>query len=80
MKRHSSISTKVSLVLFIVIAIVLSATAVIVNVYTKDIMAESIEKEVNVESRSVADKVNNFLKGKGSWLIRLLVIKLCSTT
>ncbi|MFH5778959.1 methyl-accepting chemotaxis protein [Heyndrickxia oleronia] len=65
MKRHSSISTKVSLVLFIVIAIVLSATAVIVNVYTKDIMAESIEKEVNVESKSVADKVNNFFEGKG---------------
>ncbi|MGE8205410.1 methyl-accepting chemotaxis protein [Heyndrickxia sp. NPDC080065] len=64
MKRRN-ISTKVSLVLFVVIAIVLTATAAIVNVYTKNIMTANIEKEVKVESKSVADKVNNFFEGKG---------------
>lgn len=65
MKRQS-ISTKVSLILFVVIAIVLSFTAVIVNMYTKNILTQNIEKEVALESKSVANQVNNFFKGKGN--------------
>lgn len=64
MKRRN-ISTKVSLILFVVIAIVLAATAAIVNVYTKNMMTANIEREVNIQSKSVAENVNNFFSAKG---------------
>jgi len=64
MKRRN-ISTKVSLILFVVIAIVLAATAAIVNVYTKNMMTVNIEKEVNIQSKSVAENVNDFFSEKG---------------
>ncbi|MGP7819450.1 methyl-accepting chemotaxis protein [Niallia sp. 01092] len=63
--NRQSISTKVSLVLFVAIAIVLSVAAVIVNMYTKNILTQNIEKEVSVESKWIADQINNFFEEKG---------------
>nr|WP_042354496.1 methyl-accepting chemotaxis protein [Bacillus rubiinfantis] len=64
MKRQS-ISTKVSLVLFIVIAVVLFVAAMVININTKNIMTENIQKEVSIESKSVSNQVNHFFEKKG---------------
>lgn len=60
-----SVSTKVSFVLFIVIAAVLVIAAMVINLDTKHIMTENIQKEVSIESKSVSEQVNHFFEGKG---------------
>lgn len=63
--KQRNISTKVSLVLFVVIAIVLAVTGIIVNMSTKNIVTKNIEDVVASESKSVANQVNDFFEEKG---------------
>lgn len=60
-----SISTKVSLVALAVIAVVLTITGILISIYTKTILTSSIENQVNVESKAVANQVDHFFEAKG---------------
>lgn len=64
MKRQS-ISRKVALILCITIAVVLSATGVLINLYTKDMVKSQIESEMEAQSRAVAANVDKFFAQKG---------------
>lgn len=63
MKIHS-ITTKLSLILFLVIAFVLSIAGFAVNRHTEDILTKNIEKEVSSESEAVSKQVNDFFDAK----------------
>jgi methyl-accepting chemotaxis protein len=63
MKIHS-ITTKLSLILFLVIASVLSIAGFAVNRHTEDILTKNIEKEVSSESEAVSKQVNDFFDAK----------------
>lgn len=63
--KMKSISRKVSLVLLIVIVVVLATTGILVNLFTKNIVTNNIEKEVKIESETVSNQVNHFFEKKG---------------
>src|SRR5699024_11884070 len=70
--KIKSISTKVSLVLLIVIVVVLATTGILVNVFTKSIVTDNIEKEVQLESEAVSSQVNHFFETKGKLVDQVL--------
>ncbi|HIS28611.1 MAG TPA: methyl-accepting chemotaxis protein [Candidatus Avamphibacillus intestinigallinarum] len=70
--KIKSISTKVSLVLLIVIVVVLATTGILVNVFTKSIVTDNIEKEVQLESEAVSSQVNHFFETKGQLVDQVL--------
>ncbi|RDW20763.1 methyl-accepting chemotaxis protein [Oceanobacillus chungangensis] len=63
---RKSISTKVSLVLFIAIVIVFSATGGLIHSYTKSLLVENVEETLSTKSVAIADQVNSMFAEKGT--------------
>jgi methyl-accepting chemotaxis protein len=63
---RTSISTKVSFVLFIAIIIVFSITGFLIYSYTKSIFIQNVEENLSTKSEAIADQVNSMFAEKGT--------------
>ncbi|WP_010098512.1 methyl-accepting chemotaxis protein [Ornithinibacillus scapharcae] len=63
---RSSISMKVSLVLFVAIVIVFSVLGTTSYFFTKSILIENVEDNITTKSNAIADQVNSVFSEKGT--------------
>lgn len=60
------ISKKISFVLLVAIVITLSVTGVFIYTYSKDLLTQNIEENLEAQSVSMAKEINALFKEKGT--------------